>query len=252
MTCRVLVMTPDGCTMQVRALLDSASSASFVSNRLVQQLSLPRHHRQAQIVGVGGLTHQRLGQSVVCFSVAPLFALEEALQIEAFVLPTVTSNLPLHSVPFDHNWYHLSGICLADPDFGTAGNIDLLLGADVFSDVVLQGRRSGLSGSPAAFETRFGWVLTGAVDCKRGQSLTMLPSSQQTTSFENSGRLRNSALANLPCLLTNDLSCPTLKSHTVTMKPGDSLSLFREGLTRTPWGNPDRSLSEGLSRSNSH
>ena len=79
----------------------------------------------------------------------------------------------------------------------------------------------------------------------------MLPSSQRTTSFENSGRLRNSALANLPCLLTNDLSCPTLKNHTVAMKPGDSLSLFREGLTRTPWGNPDCSLSEGLSRSNS-
>ena len=169
MTCRVLVMTPDGRTMQVRALLDSASSASFVSNRLVQQLCLPRHHRQAQIVGVGGLTHQRLGQSVVRFSVAPLFA----LQIEAFVLPTVTSDLPLHSVPFDYNWYHLSGIRLADPDFGTPGNIDLLLGADVFSDIVLHGRRSGPSGSPAAFETRFGWVLTVAVDCKRGQSLVV-------------------------------------------------------------------------------
>ena len=56
MTCRVLVMSTDGHTTQARALLDSVSSASFISERLAQRLHLSRHHRPAQITGVLGLT----------------------------------------------------------------------------------------------------------------------------------------------------------------------------------------------------
>ena len=36
MTCHVLVDAPDGSSVEVRAILDSASSASFVSERLTQ------------------------------------------------------------------------------------------------------------------------------------------------------------------------------------------------------------------------
>ena len=38
MTCRVLVYAPDGTHIEARALLDNASSASFVSERLAQTL----------------------------------------------------------------------------------------------------------------------------------------------------------------------------------------------------------------------
>ena len=47
---------------------------------------------------------------------------------------------------------------LADP-----GLVDLLLGADIFSHVVLHGRRFGPLGSLSALKTQFGWVLPGAV-----------------------------------------------------------------------------------------
>ena len=40
MTCRVLVYAPDGTHIEARALLDNASSASFVSERLAQTLNL--------------------------------------------------------------------------------------------------------------------------------------------------------------------------------------------------------------------
>ena len=173
MTCRVLVMSPDGFTTQARALLDSASSASFVSERLAQHLHLPRHRRQAQITGVGGLTHQCLGQSVVHFSIKPLSSIQKSIQVEAIVLPKVTSDLPLHPVSFGRNWHHLSGLCLADPDFGSPSRLDLLLGVDIFSDVMLHGRRSGLPGTPTAFETCFGWVLAGAVDHGQPRSLVV-------------------------------------------------------------------------------
>ena len=61
------------------------------------------------------------------------------------------------------DWKHLTRLSLADPDYGTPGVVDVLLGADVFSRVVLHGRRFGTPGSPSAFKTQFGWVLTGTV-----------------------------------------------------------------------------------------
>ena len=45
--------------------------------------------------------------------------------------------------------------------------MDLLLGADIFSRVVLHGRWFGPSGSPSAFKTQFGWVLAGASGCSQ-------------------------------------------------------------------------------------
>ena len=56
--------------------------------------------------------------------------------MEEIILPKVTSDLPRHPVPLDGKWNHLSGIQLADPDFGYPGNVDILLGVDVFSQVV--------------------------------------------------------------------------------------------------------------------
>ena len=54
-------------------------------------------------------------------------------------------------------------LTLADPDFGNPSKVDLLLGVDVFAEIMMQGRRTGPPGSPVAFETKFGWVLTGGV-----------------------------------------------------------------------------------------
>ena len=70
-------------------------------------------------------------------------------------------DLPLHPVPFNPKWNHLAALQLADPGFGNPEKIDVLLGVDVFVTVMRQGRRLGISNSPIALETDFGWVLAG-------------------------------------------------------------------------------------------
>ena len=70
--------------------------------------------------------------------------------VEALILPKIISDIPTTSVRSQHDWKHLEGISLADPDYGTTKAADLLLGADVFSHVVLHGRRFGPSGLPLA------------------------------------------------------------------------------------------------------
>ena len=164
MTCNILVESPDGSSVKVRALLDSASSASFVSERLAQSLSLPRSSQKARISGVAGLVRSSPTQSIVNFNVSAVYSPGEKTSITAIVVPRVTCDLPLCPIPLSLKWNHLSDVTLADPDFGRPGRVDLLLGVEVFAEVMLHGRRMGPPGSPIAFETKFGWVLAGNTD----------------------------------------------------------------------------------------
>ena len=159
MTCRILVETPDGSTVRARALLDSASSASFVSERLVKGLCLPRFHQNTTISGVAGLTRNSL-QAITNLTISSTQT-GRKFNLTAIVVPRVTCDLPVHPVAFGSTWSHLDDLSLADPDFGCPGKVDLLLGVDIFTEALLQGRRTGPSGTPVAFETVFGWVLAG-------------------------------------------------------------------------------------------
>ena len=97
-------------------------------------------------------------------SISTLCPPVERLQISAIVVPRVTCDLPTQPVHLNAKWSHLNNLHLADPDFGQPNKIDILLGVDVYADVLLQGRRNGPPGTPTAFETKFGWVLTGKTD----------------------------------------------------------------------------------------
>lgn len=164
MTCRVLVAAPNGSSVEVRALLDNASSASFVSERLAQSLSLPRVHQNVHVSGIGGSSPKPPIHSVANLRISPAHCSGRIIELTAIVVPKVTCDLPVHPVPFDLSWKHISDLPLADPSFGQPGRIDILLGVDVFVDVLLHGRRTGPPGTPAALETEFGWVLSGSTD----------------------------------------------------------------------------------------
>ena len=70
MTCQLRIVTTSGYVTKARALLDSASSTSFITERLAQHLRLPRSPRALQISGIGGVdTH--LSSRGSCASIIP-------------------------------------------------------------------------------------------------------------------------------------------------------------------------------------
>ena len=172
--------------------------------------------------------------------------------MEAVVLPKVTSNLHLHPLPFDR-WCHISDLQLADPDFGSPGSVDILLGIDVFSSVVLHGRRFGPPGSPSAFETHFRWVLAGVVDVESPQRHIV----SYHTSILTGDDLRTSqVLGNRGARLREPLPLWTsalwwttsVIPITVTDLEG-SLFDCHGSQMRSLWESPDLLLSEGFSLS---
>ena len=162
MTCKLIVYAPDGSITEARALLDNGSSASFVSERLAQVLRLPRHKQSMQLSGITG-TPLASPPHVTNFKISPVHCTGRKIHIAAIVVPKVTRELPVHTIPLDPSWTHLSKLKLADPSFGQPGRIDVLLGVDVFLSILRQGRRTGPAGAPVAMETEFGWVLGGSV-----------------------------------------------------------------------------------------
>lgn len=81
--------------------------------------------------------------------------------MSALIVPKVVRDLPTTKFPSHLKYCHLQGLQLADSEFNTPGPIDLLLGIDVFMNILLDGQRKGIPGTPTAVENRFGWVLCG-------------------------------------------------------------------------------------------
>ena len=90
------------------------------------------------------------------FRVSPVVCDGKTLDVTALVLDRVTNDLPTHRVTLDESWTHLQDVPLADPTFGTPGRIDIILGAELFTDIMRHGRQYGPRGSPTAWETEFG------------------------------------------------------------------------------------------------
>lgn len=74
----------------------------------------------------------------------------------------VTNILPQNNISKQH-WPHINSLVLADPHYAEPGHIDILLGADVYDDIIRLGIRRGERGQPIAQLTAFGWILSGKI-----------------------------------------------------------------------------------------
>ncbi|XP_046601905.1 uncharacterized protein LOC124295539 [Neodiprion lecontei] len=164
-TVQLIASNPEtGERIIARALLDQGPKSSFVTESLAQQLRLRRHQATIPIIGVGA------HQSAVTRGIATLQLQSRAhtsfsCQVEALVLPRLTSYLPSFRLLVE-DWPHLRGLNLADPSFAHPSQIDVILGADIDSNIIGQGVRKGAPGTPIAQETQFGWVLSGCVSAE--------------------------------------------------------------------------------------
>ncbi|XP_059049420.1 uncharacterized protein LOC131844524 [Achroia grisella] len=61
-------------------------------------------------------------------------------------------------------WSDLQNIKLADPQFNRPNKIDILLGADVYSQIIKEGVKRAPMGTLVAQCTTFGWILSGIVN----------------------------------------------------------------------------------------
>lgn len=167
--CRVLLATAkinlcgqDGRIWPVRALIDPGSQGSFITENLVQKAGLKKLHTRVVITGVG-ITETGRSQSTVNAMIKSNFFPQIVLETSAVVLKKLTNLLPSCPITVE-NCTNLSKLQLADPNYSTPGSIDMLLGADVYPKIILEGIQKLGIGCPVAQNTVFGWVLSGPVN----------------------------------------------------------------------------------------
>jgi hypothetical protein len=121
-----------------RILLDNASQLNFISESCVQRLRLPRKQQSTSIQGINNVNtttnasvsiHLRLRYS------------DWHTTVSCAVLPHVTSDTPAQY--FDvTSWKIPKDINLANEHFNQPGPIDLLIGAELFYELLLPNKQT--------------------------------------------------------------------------------------------------------------
>lgn len=158
-TALVTVTSERGESSKARVLIDQGSEVSLITERLVQRLRLPRTRSHIPLFGIGGVASNRT-KGMTSFRIQPHFDSSFQCSMSAHILPKLTSTIPSVSLK-NHGWSHLDGIQLADPNYLIPGSIDIILGADVFGQIIQNGIRKGSNNAPMAQATKLGWIISG-------------------------------------------------------------------------------------------
>ena len=160
MTSQVLVTGPTGTTILARALLDSGSTLSIVSDRVQRVLELKPLGNEVKVQGVGSASESDccpLTNVVLTSNYQP----DWSHNLTVAVMKRVTRNIPIRNASAVREMPHLQGIKLADEKFDMPSPVDILLGQDIWQKLFLPGEATGPKGTPAAWHTVFGWVILG-------------------------------------------------------------------------------------------
>ncbi|CAG9122367.1 unnamed protein product [Plutella xylostella] len=152
----------------LRSLLDQGSQASFITEAAVQRLRLQRVPHKCVVSGVGSDKKPSCASKyVVEIQIQSLHDPACIVKVKAHVLRELTSSIPDQQVKLQW-WSELFQVKLADPTFATPSKIDLLLGAEVCGQIIVDGLIRGPPGTPLAQNTKLGWILFGQVtnECK--------------------------------------------------------------------------------------
>lgn len=154
-----------GHTHECRALLDSGSQSNFVTNNFCKRLRLQMNEINFIISGVGqAMANIKQNTSIKIRSRNNHFH----KTISCLVLPKITEYLPAMS--FSHNQLQIpSHLNLADPSFNKSSPIDMLLGSQVFWEIICVGQVQLGAGLPILHKTLMGWIIAGNLNLKQTQ-----------------------------------------------------------------------------------
>lgn len=159
-TAMVTLTSSQGKPLQAKALLDSGSQSSFITQEMAQRLGQKTYANPIQISCISN--NKTLSNKMINLSIQSNANRMKTFNISCSILEDITCSLP--QIEIDMEKINLPpNIVLADPLFYKPSKIDLLLGADIFFDLVTPGTIKLGEGLPTLFNTFFGYVLGGKI-----------------------------------------------------------------------------------------
>ncbi|XP_059225962.1 uncharacterized protein LOC131998022 [Stomoxys calcitrans] len=171
-TAQVQVKNIHGEMVTLKALVDQGSQSTFLREEAAQILQIPREKANMELHGLGD-NLVGVAKSKVKVRIHPRFPSNYSLDVEALILPA------LASVHLDSSLVHNQGVWknfqLADPNYYKNERIDMVLGGDVYVDILKNGihKKHGMLGQ----HTKLGLMLSGPLTirvpvAKKGVNVT--------------------------------------------------------------------------------
>ncbi|XP_041767820.1 uncharacterized protein LOC121591419 [Anopheles merus] len=158
----VLVQVEDnhGRCHLARALLDSGAQLNIVTERLTQRLGVAKRRENHRIGGIGEVSVTSQHSAVL-----RIHSLDSEYKASGkfHVLSKLTHELPSTRINTS-SWQIPRQVQLADPSFHSPGPIDLIIGAELYYDVVKEGLIKLSHERVTLQNTAFGWVIAGRVN----------------------------------------------------------------------------------------
>ncbi|XP_044751719.1 uncharacterized protein LOC123311714 [Coccinella septempunctata] len=184
-----------------RVLIDPGSQVSFITEGAANTLGMPKQRHHANITGLGSCD-AGTSKWKIHTVMKPRFSSDFKLQAELYILPKLTSSMPQQPITADENW---SNVILADPTYYKPGKIDILLGIDLYTEIVQDGVKISKNGLLAQ-NTELGWILSGSTSAGPQLQITSMIATTapeiQITKFweiEEADTLTNNNSQESPC-----------------------------------------------------
>lgn len=143
-----------------RALLDSGSEINFMTSTFADKLGLEQENHSQSIIGVQGQKSSSKGR-IKAYIRSRNKDYGRVLQF--LVVDKITKNVPSKSFSVKE-WGIPSSVSLADPSFNKSQSIDLLIGGEIFMELLMKGRIRVGDGLPLLQESWLGWIWSGKLN----------------------------------------------------------------------------------------
>lgn len=142
-----------------RALLDSGSQSSFITREAFETLGLNESKTDFVVQGINNCVSLIKGKCVV--QIKSKFS-DYRANLMCLIVPQITEYIPIIQIN-KHSLQIPPNVQLADPSFNKPNKIDILIGADLFWNILCNGQINLGCNKPLMKKTQFGWVVTGQI-----------------------------------------------------------------------------------------
>ncbi|UYV73009.1 hypothetical protein LAZ67_10001506 [Cordylochernes scorpioides] len=157
-TALIKVFNSNNDELMCRALIDSGAQKSLITKTLADKLNITQEHTKVKISGFNSTMQSQVNKiiKVKLSSIYDHFKFET----KALIVKDLSNKIPNF---YTHNpvWPHLNNLKLADPEFYIPRPIDIIIGADLYLDLVEPGLIKGPRDAPSAMNSKLGWIISG-------------------------------------------------------------------------------------------
>ncbi|XP_072400226.1 uncharacterized protein [Diabrotica undecimpunctata] len=167
-TISVFLYSSEGRKVKARALIDSGSQISFITEDLLSKLKYLPYQKSVSIAALNA--SPQVANDMVDIVIHSHISTDR-LKVSCTVLKNITSRLP--QIQINVGRLKIPSNCvLADPNFGEPDDIDILLGMDQVARILQNGLMRLGNNLPVLQNSIFGYIVSGNVPTSCLQSST--------------------------------------------------------------------------------